>query len=184
MPGLIDSHGHVMGIGFGALTLDLSETRSLAEAQAKIAEYAKAHPDRPWILGRGWNQELWGLGRFPTAAELDAVVGDRPVWLERVDGHAGWTNSRGLALAGSAALDFEPEMAAAAEEAVAKARKTGSTVFLDPEAFGRAPAKSIDYAVMEKTKAAAKFKRIVEDSEAVVRQPDTQFLRRERKTKY
>ena len=108
MPGLIDSHGHVMGIGFGALTLDLSETKSLAEAQAKIAAYAQAHPDRPWILGRGWNQELWGLSRFPTATELDAVVSDKPVWLTRVDGHAGWANSKALAAAGVTALTKDP----------------------------------------------------------------------------
>ncbi len=114
MPGLIDAHAHIMGIGFGALTLDLSETRSLAEALAKIGAYAAAHPDRPWVIGRGWNQELWGLrdeagrGRFPTAAELDAVVGDRPVWMERVDGHAGWANSRALALAGVTAQTKAP----------------------------------------------------------------------------
>lgn len=108
LPGLIDSHVHVSSIGFGALTLDLSETRSLAEAQAKIAEYAKANPDRGWIIGRGWNQELWGLGRFPTAAEIDAVVADRPVWLNRVDGHAGWGNSKALALAGVTAASKDP----------------------------------------------------------------------------
>lgn len=108
MPGLIDAHAHVMGLGFGAMTLDLSETRSLAEAQKLIADYARAHPDRPWLLGRGWNQELWGLGRFPTAAELDAVVGDRPVWLERVDGHAGWANSRAMAAAGVTAASKDP----------------------------------------------------------------------------
>ncbi len=108
MPGMIDSHGHVMSIGFAAMTLDLSATRSLAEAQAKIAEYAAAHPDRPWILGRGWNQEQWGLGRFPTAAELDAVVADRPVWLSRVDGHAGWANSKALAAAGITAQTRDP----------------------------------------------------------------------------
>ncbi len=100
LPGLIDAHAHVMAIGFGQLTLDLSGTRSLAEAQAKIGAYAAAHPDRAWILGRGWNQEAWGLGRFPTAIELDAAVADRPVWLERVDGHAGWANSAALAAAG------------------------------------------------------------------------------------
>ena len=108
MPGLIDAHAHIMGIGFAALTLDLSETHSLAEAQARIAAYAAAHPDRPWIIGRGWNQELWGLGRFPTAAELDSVVADRPVWLERVDGHAGWANSKALALAGVTAATRDP----------------------------------------------------------------------------
>ncbi|AKM06491.1 amidohydrolase [Pelagerythrobacter marensis] len=98
IPGIIDSHLHVMGIGLAALTLDLSDTASLEEAQAKIAEYAAANPERRWIVGRGWNQEKWGLGRFPTAAELDAVVADRPVWLERVDGHAGWANSAAMRL--------------------------------------------------------------------------------------
>ncbi|MGX7896730.1 amidohydrolase [Tsuneonella sp. HG222] len=100
IPGLIDSHVHVMDLGLSLITLDLSDTKSLAEAQAKIAAYAREYPDRPWITGRGWNQETWGLGRFPTAAELDAVAGDRPVWLERVDGHAGWANSLALAAAG------------------------------------------------------------------------------------
>jgi hypothetical protein len=93
IPGLIDAHGHVMGLGFNALQLDLSDTNSLAEAQRRIAEYAAANPSPRWIVGRGWNQERWGLGRFPTAADLDMVVRDRPVWLERVDGHAGWANS-------------------------------------------------------------------------------------------
>ncbi len=100
IPGLIDAHAHVMGIGFGALTLDLSGTTSLEEAQALIREYAAANPGRRWILGRGWNQEKWGLGRFPTAAELDAAVPDRAVWLQRVDGHAGWANTMAMDLAG------------------------------------------------------------------------------------
>lgn len=108
MPGLIDSHVHVMEVGLAALTLDLSDTKSLAEAQARIAAYAAAHPDHPWILGRGWNQETWGLGRFPTAAELDAVVKDRPVWLSRADGHAGWANSAALAAARVTALTKAP----------------------------------------------------------------------------
>ncbi|GAA4643197.1 amidohydrolase [Pontixanthobacter gangjinensis] len=100
IPGLIDAHLHVMGLGFGALTLDLSDTSSLEEAQAKIAQYAADNPERRWIIGRGWNQEKWGLGRFPTAAELDSVVSDRPVFLERVDGHAGWANSAAMRVAG------------------------------------------------------------------------------------
>lgn len=109
VPGMIDAHAHVMGIGFGALTLDLSETKSLAEALAQIGAYATAHPDRPWIIGRGWNQELWGLGRFPTAAELDAVTGGKPAWLERVDGHAGWANTAALAAAGVTGQTKVPE---------------------------------------------------------------------------
>ncbi|RKF21957.1 amidohydrolase [Altericroceibacterium spongiae] len=108
IPGLIDSHVHLMGVGLAALSLDLSNTRSLEEAQRKIAAYAARYPDRPWIIGRGWNQEAWALGRFPTAAELDAAVSDRPVFLERVDGHAGWANSKALALASITAETADP----------------------------------------------------------------------------
>jgi predicted amidohydrolase YtcJ len=108
IPGLIDAHGHVMSLGLSLLTLDLSETRSLAEAQAKIAAYVQANPGRKWILGTGWNQERWGLGRYPTAAELDAVVTDTPVWLERVDGHAGWANSAAMKAAGITAQTKAP----------------------------------------------------------------------------
>jgi hypothetical protein len=108
MPGLIDAHGHVMGLGFSALTLDLSETRTLDEALAAIRAYAAANPGLPWIMGTGWNQERWGLNRFPTAAELDGVVADRPVWLERVDGHAGWANSAAMTAAGVTAATRAP----------------------------------------------------------------------------
>ena len=108
IPGLIDAHGHVMGLGLGALTLDLSDTNSLQEAQAKIAAYAAANPRPRWIIGRGWNQEKWGLGRFPTAADIDSVVSDRPVWLERVDGHAGWANSLAMKEAGVTAETPSP----------------------------------------------------------------------------
>jgi predicted amidohydrolase YtcJ len=108
LPGLIDAHGHVMETGFDLLTLDLSDTKSLTEAQAKIAAYARAHPDRPWILGHGWNQEQWGLGRFPTSAELDAAAADKPVWLIRVDGHAGWANSASLKAAAVSATTKDP----------------------------------------------------------------------------
>ncbi len=108
LPGLIDAHGHVMGLGFQLLTLDLSGTNSLAEAQAAIKAYAAKYPDRRWIIGRGWNQEKWGLGRFPTAQDLDAAVAYRPVWLERVDGHAGWANSRAMEIAGISAASKSP----------------------------------------------------------------------------
>ena len=108
LPGLIDAHGHVMGLGFQLITLDLSDTRSLDEAKAKIAAYAAANPQRKWIIGRGWNQETWGLGRFPTAVDLDSVVADRPVWLERVDGHAGWANGAAMRAAGISEKSIAP----------------------------------------------------------------------------
>ncbi|MDP9414113.1 MAG: amidohydrolase [Pseudomonadota bacterium] len=108
IPGLVDAHGHVMGLGFQALQLDLSDTRTLQEAQAKLAAYAAANPSPRWIVGRGWNQEKWGLGRFPTAADIDSVVPGRPVWLERVDGHAGWANSVAMKEAGITAATKSP----------------------------------------------------------------------------
>lgn len=100
LPGLIDAHGHVFGLGDMLIRLDLSATTSLDAALGAIAAYAKSNPDSAWLQGRGWNQEVWKLGRFPTAAELDKVVSDRPAWFERVDGHAGWANTRALELAG------------------------------------------------------------------------------------
>lgn len=100
MPGLIDAHGHVMGLGQALRQIDLTPAKSLDAALAIIKKHADAHPESAWLLGRGWNQEIWKLGRFPTAKELDSVVSDRPVWLGRVDGHAGWANSAALKLAG------------------------------------------------------------------------------------
>jgi predicted amidohydrolase YtcJ len=100
LPGLIDAHGHVFGLGQMLTQLDLSQTTSLQDALKAIGEYARSNPGQGWLRGRGWNQENWKLGRFPTAADVDAVVSDRPVWFERVDGHAGWANSRALEAAG------------------------------------------------------------------------------------
>ncbi|MEM6909235.1 MAG: amidohydrolase family protein [Pseudomonadota bacterium] len=108
LPGMIDAHVHVMDLGFAALTLDLSGTTSLEDALAAIKQFAEDNPGRPWILGRGWNEEKWGLGTFPTAAELDAIVSDRPVWLERADNHAHWANSLAMERAGITAETPDP----------------------------------------------------------------------------
>jgi predicted amidohydrolase YtcJ len=126
LPGMIDAHGHVMELGFRALELDLSDTASLDEAKAKIAAYAAANPDKKWILGGGWNQEKWGLGRFPTAAELDAVVGNRPVWLARADGHAAWANGAAMKAAG-----VGPRTVSPAGGRIEKAGGVPSGVFVD-----------------------------------------------------
>ncbi|WP_340104787.1 amidohydrolase [Rhodohalobacter sp. 8-1] len=99
LPGLIDAHVHVMGLGFQELDVDVSGIESLEGTLEKIGEYAQANPDLEWIRGRGWNQVLWEENEFPTAADLDEVVGDRPVWLTRVDGHAGWANTRAMDIA-------------------------------------------------------------------------------------
>lgn len=100
LPGLIDTHGHVFRIGFRQSEVVVTETRTLAEAQAKIKAYGQANPARQWIMGSGWNQVIWKLDRFPTAAELDAAISDRPVTLRRVDAHAIWANTKALQMAG------------------------------------------------------------------------------------
>jgi predicted amidohydrolase YtcJ len=108
LPGMIDAHGHVMGLGFGALQLDLTGTASLAELQKRLKDYATAYPQARWIIGRGWNQELWPVKNFPTAADIDRIVPDRPVWLTRVDGHAAIANSAAMRAAGVTAQTKPP----------------------------------------------------------------------------
>lgn len=100
LPGLIDAHAHVMGLGIRELDLDVSGVRSLDETLDMIERFAEENPGREWITGRGWNQVLWESNEFPTASDIDAVVSGRPVYLTRVDGHAAWVNSRALELAG------------------------------------------------------------------------------------
>jgi predicted amidohydrolase YtcJ len=115
LPGLIDAHGHVIdspgggaGLGLLLLQLDLTGSDSIADLQRRLKVYADANPDLAWITGRGWNQELWPEKRFPTAADLDAIVADRPVWLTRVDGHAAVGNSAALKAAGVTAATAVP----------------------------------------------------------------------------
>jgi len=100
LPGITDAHGHMYNLGFLARSLNLTGSISLAEAVGQIAEYAGSEPYLNWIQGRGWNQVLWPIKQFPTAADIDAVVSDRPVWLRRIDGHAGWANSTAMRIAG------------------------------------------------------------------------------------
>ena len=96
LPGLIDAHGHVGELGLGTLQLDLTGTRSIAELQARLKAFSESHSTPRWVQGFGWNQEIWADKRFPTSADLEAVISDRPVWLVRVDGHAAVGNYAAL----------------------------------------------------------------------------------------
>ena len=100
LPGLIDAHGHLLGLGANLLEVNLRESSSAQDAAKMVADYAFANAQQDWITGRGWNQELWSDRAFPTAADLDNVVSDRPVFLTRVDGHAAWVNTKAMELAG------------------------------------------------------------------------------------
>lgn len=100
LPGLVDAHAHVAALGFLKTSLDLTGVASVEDAVSAIAQYRQDKPHTRWITGRGWNQVIWPVKEFPTASHIDAVVNDRPVWLRRIDGHAGWANSLTLELAG------------------------------------------------------------------------------------
>lgn len=97
VPGLVDAHMHLVGLGKRHLSIDLVGTKSLAEVQRKVAAAVAKAPAGQWVLGRGWDQNDWaGQKGFPTAADLDAVAKDNPVALRRVDGHAMWTNTAAM----------------------------------------------------------------------------------------
>lgn len=100
LPGLIDAHGHVLSYGQSLMTADLVGSRSEQEAVNRTFDYAKQNPSLTWFTGRGWNQVQWDIKSFPTKNSLDAAFPDKPVWLRRVDGHAGWANSKAMELAG------------------------------------------------------------------------------------
>jgi predicted amidohydrolase YtcJ len=99
VPGFQDSHIHAV---FGGLELgrcELSEFSTAAAYLDRIGEYARANPGQEWITGGGWSLDAFPNG-LPTAAALDAVVADRPVFLPNRDHHGAWVNSRALELAG------------------------------------------------------------------------------------
>ena len=79
LPGLIDAHGHVDNLGKLRLSADLVGSTSIEDALARVRAQADRHPEAPWVIGRGWNEQLWPVKKLPTAAQLDAVVADRPV---------------------------------------------------------------------------------------------------------
>ncbi|SFS12185.1 hypothetical protein SAMN05216570_2625 [Dyella sp. OK004] len=93
IPGLIDAHGHLLGLGVLRSQADLVGARSKAEVVKRLQAWAAKLPKDAWVLGRGWDQNLWPEKAFPSAADLDAAFPDRPVYLERVDGHASWVNT-------------------------------------------------------------------------------------------
>ena len=101
VPGLIDAHAHLLGLGQALLQADLVGAASTAEVVERLRDFAATLPDGAWITGRGWDQNDWGGdGAFPTRADLDAAFPDRPVWLTRIDGHASWANTAALRAAG------------------------------------------------------------------------------------
>lgn len=99
IPGLIDAHGHLLGLGEALGNVDLMGSVSKDDIIERLQKHAATLPADQWLLGRGWDQNDWPVKELPTAAELDAAFPNRPVWLERVDGHASWGNSKAMEVA-------------------------------------------------------------------------------------
>ncbi len=95
IPGLIDAHAHLMFLGGTLMQADLTGAAGTQDIVARLQRFAADNPEG-WLLGSGWDQNRWPDKRFPTVADLDAAFPDRPVWLGRIDGHAGWGNSAAL----------------------------------------------------------------------------------------
>jgi len=110
VPGLIDAHGHLLGQGLTHLTANLVGTSSKAEVIARLQAFAADLPSGEWLVGSGWDQNDWDDKAFPSAADLDAAFPDRPVWLDRIDGHAGWANSAAMRAVGrDLSGDWQPD---------------------------------------------------------------------------
>ncbi|WP_196140589.1 amidohydrolase [Aliikangiella sp. G2MR2-5] len=109
LPGLIDAHGHVSGLGNELMRVILRGTKSENEAVERVIEFEKQNPQAKWILGRGWNQVLWPDKSFPSKSSLDKTNIDKPILLRRIDGHAAWANSKALELAGINLQTPDPE---------------------------------------------------------------------------
>ena len=99
-PGFTDAHAHLMSLGVAMLTVDLVGVQSDAQAATLVAGRVRKSESGQWVRGRGWDQNLWTLKRFPTHEVLDRISSDNPVYLARVDGHAAWVNKRAMEIAG------------------------------------------------------------------------------------
>lgn len=125
MPGIIDSHSHFLD---GSISLDqvsLDDVYTIPEMQKRVRAYAAAHPERAWLLGRGWVYDAFKPSGLPTKEILDEVVPDRPMVLECYDGHSVWPNSRALALAGIDKNTPDPQHAGIVVGAVVHDPATG-----------------------------------------------------------
>ena len=99
IPGLIDAHAHLYGLAISLSQAQLRDTTSKDEVIQRLREQEKHLSDGDWLLGRGWDQNDWPVKEFPSRADLDSAFPERPVWLRRIDGHAGWANGAALAMA-------------------------------------------------------------------------------------
>jgi predicted amidohydrolase YtcJ len=109
VPGFTDAHIHALSLGLALGQLDLAECPSLSECLDRVRERARGLPTGRWLLGRGWNQNGWPEGRWPTREDLDAVCAGNPVALSSKDGHLLWVNSLALRAAAIGPDSADPD---------------------------------------------------------------------------
>ncbi len=107
IPGLVDSHTHVFGVGAALERVNLVGVETEEEAVARVVERAKSVPAGEWIVGRGWDEGEWA-NRYPDKALLSQAVPDHPVFLASLHGFAGWANQEALDVAGITAESEVP----------------------------------------------------------------------------
>ena len=100
IPGLIDAHAHMLGLGMSMTMIDLVGTRNAQEIADLVKQQSELTGAGEWIQGRGWDQNHWPERDFPDHTILDRATSGNPVYLTRVDSHAAWVNARALELAG------------------------------------------------------------------------------------
>jgi predicted amidohydrolase YtcJ len=98
LPAFTDCHVHFMDGALSLQRVNVEDAKNIEEIQQQVKQFADAHPNDPWVLGRGWNYAQFPTG-LPDKKYLDAVVPDRPVFLDGYDGHTSWANSKALAAA-------------------------------------------------------------------------------------
>ena len=136
MPGIIDSHIHFLDGSLSLDQLNLDDAYTSGEIQQRVREFAAAHPDRAWLLGRGWLYDAFKPSGLPTKQILDEVVPDRPVVLECYDGHSVWVNSKALLLARISKDTPDPQQAGIVVGTIVRDPATGeATGVLKEEAM-------------------------------------------------
>ncbi|MDP7592369.1 MAG: amidohydrolase family protein [Litorilituus sp.] len=158
LPGLIDAHGHVLSYGLSLIQVDLNGVTSEQSAVERAVAFTKQNTTGKWLLGRGWNQVLWQGKNFPQATSLDEYFKDIPIWFKRIDGHAGWANSKAMALAGIDKTSISP----AGGEIIKDQQGNPTGVFIDnamaliSDKIPLISPKEMEHALLKSMKALAK----------------------------
>lgn len=127
LPGLIDAHGHVLSYGLSLMQVNLNGVLSEQAAVQRAIDFHHENKNSQWLLGRGWNQVLWKEKRYPQAVSLDEYFKNTPIWFRRIDGHAGWANSKAMQLAGIDRTSVSPD----GGEIIKDAKGNPTGVFID-----------------------------------------------------